>query len=345
MQELLKQLLEGKPLSVEQATTAFDLIMSGQATPPQLAAMLALIQQRGPAVEEIAGAAAVMRAKLVPIEVPAGKTAVDTCGTGGDHASTFNVSTASAIVAAAAGRSEDMVVAKHGNRAVTSTSGSAQVFEALGLHLAVDPTVQTRCLAEAGLCFCFAPAHHPAMKHAVEVRKDLAFRTIFNIVGPLTNPAGAGRQLIGVYEPALTTTLAEVLQRLGSVDAIVACGQCGDGVLDELATTGPTTLSRLEGGRVPTSQFDPASIGLATVDPQALRVDSAEASAAMIRTILDGKNGPPADIVCLNAGAALVVGGIATDLEDGLARARDAITRGEARDVLETVIAITHEAA
>lgn len=332
-------------MTVEQATAAFDTIMSGQATPAQLAAMLALIQQRGPTVDEITGAAAVMRSKLVPIDVPSGLTAVDTCGTGGDHASTFNISTAAAIVAAAVGKPHGVVVAKHGNRAVTSASGSSQVFEALGLNLAAKPATQTRCLEEAGLCFCFAPAHHPAMKHAIEVRKDLGFRTIFNIVGPLTNPAGATRQVIGVYDPALTQMLANVLKQLGSVDALIACGCWGNGVLDELSTTGPTHLSRLRGGTVTDSVLDPADVGLPKANPASLQVDSPDASAATIRRVLDGETGPAADIVCLNAAAALLVGGVAPSLEESLALAREAILRGDARHVLETVGSITRSAS
>lgn len=332
-------------MTVEQATAAFDTIMSGQATPAQLAAMLALIQQRGPTVDEITGAAAVMRSKLVPIDVPSGLTVVDTCGTGGDHASTFNISTAAAIVAAAVGKPHGVVVAKHGNRAVTSASGSSQVFEALGLNLAAKPATQRRCLEEAGLCFCFAPAHHPAMKHAVEVRKDLGFRTIFNIVGPLTNPAGATRQVIGVYNPALTQMLANVLKQLGSVDALVACGRWENGVLDELSTTGPTHLSRLHGGTVTDSVLDPADVGLPVADPASLRVDSPDASAATIRRVLDGETGPASDIVCLNAAAALLVGGVATSLEESLPLAREAILRGDARKVLETVGSITRSAS
>ncbi|MEM6749895.1 MAG: anthranilate phosphoribosyltransferase, partial [Planctomycetota bacterium] len=228
MKDLLAQLVAGDPLGADQAMLAFSAIMSGDAEPAQTGALLALIQSRGPALDEIVGAARVMRAKSTKVAVPDGLTAVDTCGTGGDHAGTFNISTAAALVAAGAGRARGVCVAKHGNRAVTSKSGSSQVLETLGVKLMVKPEALPKCLSEAGLCFCFAPAHHPAMKHAAPVRAALGFRTIFNIVGPLTNPAGASRQVVGVFDPKLAGTVAEALMALGAERAMVVCGTIPD---------------------------------------------------------------------------------------------------------------------
>jgi anthranilate phosphoribosyltransferase len=284
-----------------------------------------------------------MRAKVAAVQVPDGLTVIDTCGTGGDAASTFNISTAAALVAAAAGRPHGVAVAKHGNRSVTSRSGSSQVLETLGVRLKVAPQTLTRCLDEAGLCFCFAPMHHPAMRHAVPIRQSLGVRTIFNVLGPLTNPAGARRQVMGVFAPELTETLATVLGELGSEDAMVVCGRLGEaGRLDELSTGGPTRVSRLRNGGVQTSEVDPASLGLAPPPPGALQVDGPEASAAVVREVLEGRPGPARDIVVLNAAAALVVAGLAADLSAGLERAGQAIDAGEARQALDRLVAITN---
>ncbi len=347
MKELLAMLLEGRSLSGEQAVAAFELVMTGLASPAQTGALLALLQMKGPSIEEIAGAARVMRDKSAKVAVPAGLTAIDTCGTGGDHAGTFNISTAAAIVAAAAGRPMGLCVAKHGNRSVTSKSGSSQVLEALGVTLTSDPATLTRCLDEAGLCFCFAPHHHPAMKHAGPVRAELGFRTVFNLVGPLTNPADAKRQVIGVYSSKLTKTIAEVLKKLGADRAMIVHGQIPDpdGVhvdgLDELSTAGPSTISELRDGDIHTTTLDPTTLGLSYSHPAALRVEGPQQSAAVIRKVLDNDAGPAQDIVELNAAAALLVGGIAQDLSQGLELAHKAIEDGQAATTLRTLVELT----
>ncbi len=337
MNDLLAQLIDDRPLSIE----AFDQIMAGRVNVAQMAAVLALIQRRGATIDEITGAATVMRRRVTPVTVPDHLTVIDTCGTGGDHASTFNISTAAAIVAAASGRPRNVAVAKHGNRAVTSKSGSSQVLETLGVKLRVTPQTLTRCLDEAGLCFCFAPAHHPAMKHAAPVRADLGFRTIFNLLGPLTNPAAARRQIIGVFSESLTEPIASVLQKLGTEQAMVVCGRHGSGTLDELSTTGPTRVSRLRQNRIETSQIDPGSLGLAAAVPDDLKADGAERSAEIIRRILDGRKGAARDIVMLNTAAALVVADLAEGLDDGLKAAADAIDTGAAASCLEKLVALT----
>ncbi len=348
MKQTLNRLAAGQTLSEAQAVHAFDQIMTGHATPAQVGAMLALIQQRGPTADELLGGASVMRQHATPVTVPQGLRVIDTCGTGGDHAQTFNISTAGAIIAAAAGRPHNVAVAKHGNRSVTSKSGSSQVLEALGVKLNVSGPTLTRCLDDAGLCFCFAPAHHPAMKHVAPVRQELGFRTIFNLLGPLTNPAGAKRQVIGVFEPGLTELFAQVLNRLGSEHVMVVHGQmlADDGGhetvgLDELSTGGPSRVSHLQGGQVRTYQIDPASVKLPTATLASLRVDSVAASAGVIREVFAGKPGPARDIVCLNAAAALVVADLAVDLQTGVELAAQAIDSRAAAGVLDRLAQIT----
>lgn len=342
MKHLLAHVVAGKPLSVEQAVEAFELIMTGQATPAQIGALLAMIQVRGPQIDEIAGAARVMRAHATAVAVPQGLRVIDTCGTGGDQAHTFNISTAAALVAAGAGRPRGVAVAKHGNRSVTSRSGSSQVLEALGVKLRVAPATLTACLDRAGICFCFAPAHHPAMKHALPTRQELGFRTLFNILGPLTNPAGAAGQVMGVFAAELTEPLAGVLQRMGAEQAMVVHGQLPDGAaLDEITTAGRTRISHLRHGKIVTYTLDAATLGLPPADPGVLQVDSPQASAAVIRRILAGERGPARDIVALNAAAALVVADLAPDLAGGLALASDAIDQGLAARALEALVALT----
>lgn len=343
MKQILFQLVQGQSLSTEQTIDAFEQIMTGQATPAQIAALLALMQQRGPTVEEITGAATVMRDKAVKVNVPAGLTVIDTCGTGGDHAETFNISTAAAIIAAAVGRSRSVAVAKHGNRSVTSKSGSSTVLETLGVKLTVSGETLTRCLGEAGICFCFAPAHHPAMKYAAPVRQELGFRTMFNILGPLTNPAQARRQVMGVFDAKLTEPIANVLLRLGAEHAMVVHGefQPGSSGLDELTTTGISQLSEVRNGKVQTRHFSAASLGLPRAEPISLRAESPQQSAAVLKQLFAGEQGAPRDIVCLNAAAALVVADLAADLTQGIALAQQAIDSGEASRVLEKLITLT----
>ncbi|MBI1337522.1 MAG: anthranilate phosphoribosyltransferase [Phycisphaera sp.] len=344
MQHLLKQLAEGQPLSPQQAVEAFDLIMTGRALPSQVGALLGMIQARGPTADEIVGAARVMRDKSLHVQTPPGLTILDTCGTGGDGSHTFNISTATALVVAGVGRPKNVAVAKHGNRSITSKSGSSQVLEALGVKLAVEPTVLTKCLDQAGLCFCFAPAHHPAMKHAGPIRQELGFRTLFNVLGPLTNPADAKRQLIGVFNAQLTQTLAEALRQLGSEEAMIVHGRFGEGRgIDELSTVGQTHVSHLHSGEVHSYEVDPIQLGFHDADPDALSVESPEQSAQVIRQVLEGKPGPARDIVQLNTAAALVVADLAIDLFDGLDMAANALDNALGNKALDALIRITHE--
>ncbi len=348
LKPLLARLAQGRALDAEQARAAFELVMTGQATDAQIGAMLTAMQLRpgGPGIEEITGAARVMRQHAAKVDVPAGLDVVDTCGTGGDHTGTFNISTAAAIVAAGAGAA----IAKHGNRSVTSKSGSSQVLEALGVKLDVSGPTLTRCLVEAGICFCFAPAHHPAMKHAIGPRKELGFRTIFNVLGPLTNPAGARRQIMGVYDDALTEPIAHVLRELGAVHAMVVHGKSlatpdrteGGMGLDEITTTGPTRMTVVKDGRIETTELHPADLDLPTASVAALRCDGIEESATIIRAVLAGQPGAARDIVCLNAAAALLVADLATDLPQGLAKAQAAIDEGRAKAALDKLIEVTN---
>jgi len=349
MKTLLSQLVDGQPLTRDQAVEAFETIMSANAAPAQTAALLALIAARGASVEEITGAAQVMRDKVTPVTVPDNLTAIDTCGTGGDHAGTFNISTAAALVAAAVGRPHDVCVAKHGNRSVTSQSGSSQVLEELGVKLAVSPDTMTRCLDEAGICFCFAPRHHPAMKHAGPVRAELGFRTIFNVLGPLTNPAGARRQVIGVYHKELCKLLAGVLDQLGAEHAMVVHGLMptgrGDHLagLDELSTCGPSHVTELHGDKLTSMQIEPGDLNLPLGHPSSLHADGPAHSAKLIRSVLAAEHGPARDIVALNAAAALVVADLAKNLKAGLALAQEAIDNGAAAQTLDTLARLTQE--
>jgi anthranilate phosphoribosyltransferase len=338
MKDILTALLNELTLSRQQTIDVFEQIMTGQAHPAAVGALLALIQQRGPSVEELTGAATVMRSKVTRVTVPEDLIVIDTCGTGGDHAGTFNISTAAAIVAAGAGRSEGVVVAKHGNRSVTSKSGSSQVLEVLGVKLLVSGETLTQCLDQAGLCFCFAQAHHPAMKHAAPIRAALGIPTLFNLLGPLTNPAGATRQVMGVFSHNLTEPVAQVLANLGTEYAMVVHGK---GV-DELITWGKTRVSTVyNDGTVRTTDIEPADLGIKPARLEHLQVDSPAGSAAVIEKVLAGETGPARDIVCLNAGAALLVGGAAKDLATGYALAQHAIDSGKARNALDNLVAIT----
>ena len=275
MKALLDQLVSGESLSEQQAVEGFDLIMTGRAEAAQTAALLALIAQRGPTVDEVVGAARVMRREAVPVAVPAGLTVIDTCGAGGTGSRVFNISTAAALVAAAAGRPLDLVVAKHGNRSVTSRSGSSNVLEQLGVKLEVDGETLTHCLEQAGMCFCYAPRHHPAMKHAGPVRAALGFRTIFNLLGPLTNPAGARHQLIGVPSPEVAHLMAEALMRLDAKRAMLVHTVLPDGhSLGELTTFGPASAVELHHGMTRQYPIDAASLGLPFSLPDSVTIDS-----------------------------------------------------------------------
>jgi anthranilate phosphoribosyltransferase len=308
--------------------------MDGAWTESQVAGLLVAMAAKGETADEIAGAAQAMREHAVPIHT-GGAEVIDTCGTGGTGLRTFNISTAAALVAAGAGAK----VAKHGNRTSTRPSGSADVLSALGVNIEADAPTVERCLAEAGVCFCFAVRCHPAMRHAAPVRRSLGVRTIFNLLGPLTNPAGARRQLMGVFDESLTETLAGVLGTLGSLRAMVVHADDG---LDEISTTAPTTISELAGGRVRTSRLDARDLGLPKARIEDLAVDSAEASARTIRAVLSGRAGPARDIAALNAAAALVVGDLAADLGAGLAMAGTSIDSGAAATALDRLIAASN---
>ncbi|MEM9914709.1 MAG: anthranilate phosphoribosyltransferase [Planctomycetota bacterium] len=343
MKTLLAQLVDGQPLSAEQAVQGFELIMSGQTEPAQTGALLALISQRGPTVDELVGAATVMRQKAVPVAVPEGLTVIDTCGAGGTGTTFFNISTAAALVAAGAGRPLGLGVAKHGNRSVTSRSGSSNVLENLGVNLQAPPDVLTRCLDEAGMCFCFAPAHHPAMKHAGPVRAALGFRTVFNLIGPLTNPAGARRQLIGVPSAEVADLIAEALLRLDAEHCLLVNTILPDGhSLGELTTFGPAQAVEVNYGMTKSFPIDPAALGLPFALPDSVTIETPADSAALLTQVLDNEAGPARDIAVLNAASALLVGDVVDSMEAGLELAAQSVADGAAKRVLEQLVALTN---
>ncbi len=332
--EVLRTAMGDEGLSRRQAEDAFGQIMSGAWSEAQIAGLLVAMATRGESVAEITGAATAMRAHSVKIDA-GGRDAIDTCGTGGTGLSTLNVSTAAALVAAGAGA----CVAKHGNRTHTRASGSADVLAALGVNIDADAETVTRCLADAGVCFCFAVRHHPAMKYAVPVRKALGVRTIFNVLGPLTNPAGADRQVMGVFDGALVETIAEVLKALGSQRAMVVHADDG---LDEISLTSPTHIAELKDGKITTFTVQPEDFDLTRATLADLSVKSAEESAERIRAVLSGQSGPDRDIVVLNAAAALVVADQADSIAAGIAPAAEAIDSGKAAKALEKLIEISN---
>jgi anthranilate phosphoribosyltransferase len=336
MQDALRKLLRREHLTVDESRAAMTLIMDGQASPVLMAAYLTALAMKGPTSDEITGAAMVMREKATRVDA-GGRVVVDTCGTGGDHSGTFNISTAAALVTAGAG----VAVAKHGNRGATSKSGSSDALEALGVRLDVSPEVVSRCIRDVGLGFLFAPMLHSSMKHAVPVRKELGFRTIFNVLGPLTNPAGARRQVMGVYEASLVPLIGEVLRNLGSEHALVVHGTDG---LDEITLAGPTRAAEVTPEGVKLVELAPEQFGLARCDAAKLRVETAAESAKVIRAILDGQKGPARDIVLLNAAAAIYVGGAAKSIADGLTKAAQSVDSGAAAKVLAKLVAVTRGA-
>lgn len=323
IKEAIKKVVEGHDLSESEAAAAMQEIMDGEATPSQIAGLITALRMKGETVDEVAGFARVMREKSVKIPVTR-EPLIDTCGTGGDRLNTFNISTAAAFVAAGAG----LAVAKHGNRAMSSKCGSADVLEALGVNITLSPEQIGRCIDEIGIGFIFAPAHHPSMKHAVGPRKEIGIRTVFNILGPLTNPAGAKIQLIGVCEAHLTELMAGVLNRLGSDRAIVAHGLDG---LDELSTLGRTKITELRDSELSTYEISPEDVGLKTAQAEDLAggKDPAE-SARILEEVLNGKQGPARDIVALNAGAAFKAAGKADSFQEGIALAIALIESGKA---------------
>lgn len=332
--DILRGLIARTPLTREQSRDVFEQIMTGAWSEAQIAAVLTALAAKGETVEEIAGAAEVMRAHVVPVQT-GGADVVDTCGTGGTGLSTFNVSTAAAMVLAGAG----VKVAKHGNRTSTRASGSANVLDALGVNLDAPPETQARCLDQAGVCFCYAIKHHPAMKYAMPVRKQLAVRTIFNLLGPLTNPAGARRQVMGLFDANLTETIAEVLGTLGAVRAMTLHAEDG---LDEISVTCETKVSEFADGAVRTYRVTPEDFGMQRAPLEELLVASAEESAGVIRGVLAGERSPARDLVVLNAAAALVVADRAGDLAAGVPIAAESIDSGNARGALETLIRVSN---
>lgn len=330
-QVVLAGLLSGRALSAAEAEGVFGDLLAGLWDDAQIGSLLSLIQSRGPTADELLGAARVMRRHATPVSAEGLPGLIDTCGTGGT-AKTFNVSTAVALVAAAAAPGR-VHVAKHGGRSRTGR-GSADVLTALGVRVDAPPDVQARCLRDAGVCFCFAVHHHPAMKHAAGPRKSLGFPTIFNLLGPLTNPAGARRQLMGVYDPRLVPLVARTLADLGAERALVVHGSDG---IDEITTTGPSIIASVEGGRVTIGEFDPASLGVPRAALSDLAVAGVAESAALIRRVLSGERGPARDIVVLNAAAALTVAGAAGDLAEGASTAASAVDSGRAAETLEAL--------
>jgi len=332
---LLAQVAQGKSLDEGEAERAFDIIMSGDATPSQMGAFLMALRVRGETIDEIAGAARIMRAKAVPVAAP--PRAIDTCGTGGDASGSFNVSTASALVVAGCG----VPVAKHGNRALSSKSGSADVLTALGVNIDADLATVRQCLWEIGIGFLMAPRHHSATRHVAPTRVELGTRTIFNLLGPLSNPAGARRQLVGVFAPEWVRPIAEVLQRLGAERAWVVHG---DG-LDELTTAGTSHVAALANGKIETFDLTVEDVGLPRARLEDLRGGDPGHNARLMRSLLGGAGGPLRDIVLLNAGAALLVAGRADDLADGIELAARSLDSGAARQALEALVALTNAPA
>ena len=317
----LNQLINGQDLSFAEMQALMRQVMSGELTHAQMAAILVALRIKGESVDEIAAAASVMRELSTKVATLASPHLIDTCGTGGDGIQTFNVSTVSALVAAAAGAK----VAKHGGRSVSSSCGSADVLEALGVNVNLTPAQVASAVEEIGIGFMFAPNHHSAMKHAAPVRRELGVRTLFNLLGPLTNPANAKRQIMGVFSPALTVKLAHVLQQLGSEHVLVVCGADG---MDEISFTGDSHVAELKNGQVSEYTINPAQFGLPVHSLASIQIDNAEQSKAMILAVLNGELGATRDIVLLNAGAAIYVAGLADSLAAGINKAAEVIDQG-----------------
>jgi anthranilate phosphoribosyltransferase len=330
----IEQLLERRDLNADQMESVMHKLMSGKATPSQIGAILTALRMKGETLEEITAAVQVMRSLATPVRLDDKSKLVDTCGTGGDGANTFNISTASTFVVAAAGGS----VAKHGNRSISSKSGSADVLEAAGVDLTLSPEQVAECINETGVGFMFAQAHHSAMRHVIGVRKELGIRTVFNLLGPLTNPAGAPYQVIGVYDKSLTTLFAKVLQRLGSNHVMVVHAEDG---LDEISIASRTFVAELKNGEVTQWVIDPSEHDMDHADLSDLAVDSAQDSLNVIRAVFANNASAAKDIVCLNAGAALYVAGLADSYANGVAMACKIIADGLAQQKLNEFIAKT----
>jgi anthranilate phosphoribosyltransferase len=331
----IARLLDSHDLTRAEAHDAMSSIMSGEATEAQIAGFLVALRAKGETTDEIVGCAEAMRSHVLPVR-PKREDLVDTAGTGGDGMRTLNISTAAALVAAAAGAG----VAKHGNRAVSSASGSADVLEALGFNLDLEPDVVARSIDELGFGFLFAPNHHPAMRRAAPVRRELATRTVFNVLGPLTNPAGARAQVVGVYSPALVRTVAEVLAQLGAKRAFVVHGAGG---IDELSPVGPTAVCEVVGGEVHARTINPEDLGIARCSIKELRGGTPAENAEAVRRVFAGEQGGRRDAILLNAAGAIAAGGHAEDLREGLEQAREAVDSGAAAERLAQLIAFSQQ--
>jgi anthranilate phosphoribosyltransferase len=333
LKSIIGKLATGATLSREEAACAFDSMMSGEATPSQMGGLLMALRVRGETVDEITGAVSAMRSKMLRVTAP--PDAVDIVGTGGDGSGSVNVSTCAAFIVAGAG----VPVAKHGNRALSSRSGAADVLSALGVKIDIKPDQVGRCLKEAGIGFMFAPSHHPAMKNVGPTRVELATRTIFNLLGPLSNPAGVKRQMVGVFSRQWVQPLAQVLKNLGAESIWVVHGSDG---LDEITLTGPTFVAALENGDIRTFEVTPQDAGLAPCSSQAIKGGDADANAAALESVLNGKPSPYRDIALLNAAAALIVAGRANTLKDGLSLGVASLDNGAAATRLKHLIAVSN---
>ncbi|MBL4585252.1 MAG: anthranilate phosphoribosyltransferase [Pseudomonadales bacterium] len=333
IKQAIAQVIEGQDLSRAQMSQVMTQIMTGEATPAQIGGFLIGLRMKGETVDEIVGAAGVMRKLATPVKLDS-KNLVDTCGTGGDESGIFNVSTASAIVVAAAGGK----VAKHGNRSVSSNTGSADVLEQAGVNLQLSAEQVARCVEEVGVGFMFAPAHHSAMKHAIGPRKEMAVRTIFNLLGPLTNPAGAPNQVLGVFSKQWLRPLAEVLKALGSEHVLVVNSEDG---LDEISTAAPTRVVELKNGEITEYLIQPEDFGIERQPLDSMKVDNSEQSLALIEKALSDEGGAASDILALNGGAAIYAANICSTLEQGVEMAQDLLASGQAREKLKDLIAFT----
>jgi anthranilate phosphoribosyltransferase len=331
---LIGKVATGATLTRDEASGAFEQMFAGEATPSQMGALLMGLRVRGETVDEIAGAVSAMRSKMLRVTAPV--DAIDVVGTGGDASGSFNISTCAALIVAGAG----VPVAKHGNRALSSRSGAADVLTALGVNINLSPEAVGRCITEAGIGFMFAPAHHPAMKNVGPTRVELGTRTIFNLLGPLSNPAGVKRQMVGVFSKQWTTPLAQVLKSLGTERAWIVHGSDG---LDEITTSGPTSVTALEDGAIKTFEISPEEFGLRKVKPEALRGGDAAENAQAALNVLKGKASAFRDVALFNAAAALVVAGKAKDLKDGLHAAAHAVDSGEAEGRLDRLIKVSND--
>ena len=334
IQEAIQAVVEGQNLSADQAASAMDEIMSGEATPAQFGALVTALRMKGETVDEIAGMARGMREKSLQVETTG--RLVDTAGTGGDNSGSFNISTTAAFVVAGAGEK----VAKHGNRSMSGSTGSADVLEALGVKIDLSPESVARCIDEVGFGFMFAQGFHPSMRFAAGPRREIGIRTVFNILGPLTNPANASRQLIGVADPSIAERMARVLGQLGSEKALVVHGSDG---MDEMTITGPSTVWQLENGEVSSYEFSPEELGFSLSDADSIRADGPEDSARIARAVLSGEPGPARLVVLLNAAAALVAAGSADTLSAAIHVAASSIDTGEAMNRLNALVELSQE--